>query len=514
MGLYNVNGQRRVTLVSGSTRTGIQALDGSFNAVAGDGVTPKGLYHACGGYNVTVATTPQSTIQAPDGSYYVYLGVDGYVLPGGAVNTTSVLPSWVINSSNPPDVAIDFMNNRAFLETSATPTAASVITCGRASPQNDYVNNAAGTWTAVAPNVPRISDLGLLVEENRTNSLITSSTTGAVAGAIGAGGAMPNNWNVANTSGATVTVGTPTTVNGVEVVPVTFSGTVTSTGNVSIVILTLTTAAQNDTWSGSIFAQLTAGTPLRAISTELDQLTSVGGFISGNQIPMVPTATLQRFTNIFFFNQATVGKPRWLLQFAMTNGDTPNFTVNIGWPQLELGASVTSPIRTTAAAVTRAADIVTLTTPPTFGSSYSIFGKGTPLTPVTYAANAPIVSVDDGTLTNRATPFRATATGIAGILAASTASGIFCNAGMIGNPVHAQNASGKYGTAFAPLDQAGSFNGSAAATNATGTPATGALTIHIGARADTLIFWNGFIEYSAIWPTQRVPNAQLVSMTT
>ena len=46
----------RVTVVDGSTRTGVYADDGSINVVIRDGSTRIGVYHPCGAFNVVVNT--------------------------------------------------------------------------------------------------------------------------------------------------------------------------------------------------------------------------------------------------------------------------------------------------------------------------------------------------------------------------------------------------------------------------------------------------------------------------
>lgn len=55
-----------ITLVSGTTRTGLYAADGSINAVASTTSTLKGLYHPCGAYNITFSTSPD--VYFTDGS--------------------------------------------------------------------------------------------------------------------------------------------------------------------------------------------------------------------------------------------------------------------------------------------------------------------------------------------------------------------------------------------------------------------------------------------------------------
>src|SRR5262249_37063800 len=73
-------------------------------------------------------------------------------------------------------------------------------------------------------------------------------------------------------------------------------------------------------------------------------------------------------------------------------------TLRIGWPQLELGSSVTSPIRTTNAAVTRAADVLTVTNPPPFGSAASKFASF--LQPAVLNATNTIIETSDGSANN------------------------------------------------------------------------------------------------------------------
>lgn len=73
MPLYSANGGWNVTVVDGTTRTGIYAADGSYNVVkAPTPVTkPIGAYHPCGAWYVTVSPGGPHPRRAPDGSLYV-----------------------------------------------------------------------------------------------------------------------------------------------------------------------------------------------------------------------------------------------------------------------------------------------------------------------------------------------------------------------------------------------------------------------------------------------------------
>lgn len=92
MSLYNTDGQRQVTIVTGSTYTGIQAIDGSYNGVLNDGTGILGLYHPCGAYNVTLATNPNSLVQATNGSLCIIPSINGYALAGGPASSFISIP--------------------------------------------------------------------------------------------------------------------------------------------------------------------------------------------------------------------------------------------------------------------------------------------------------------------------------------------------------------------------------------------------------------------------------------
>lgn len=65
----NLDGGTPVTIVSGSSVSGLYAADGSVNAVFASGLVPCGMYHPSGALNVTSGSGVG--IYAPDGSLYV-----------------------------------------------------------------------------------------------------------------------------------------------------------------------------------------------------------------------------------------------------------------------------------------------------------------------------------------------------------------------------------------------------------------------------------------------------------
>jgi hypothetical protein len=72
MSYYAADGSINVTVVSGSSYTGLYAADGSINVIASPGNTYVGLYAPCGAYYVTPVTdTSLRQFYAPDGSMYV-----------------------------------------------------------------------------------------------------------------------------------------------------------------------------------------------------------------------------------------------------------------------------------------------------------------------------------------------------------------------------------------------------------------------------------------------------------
>lgn len=209
---------------------------------------------------------------------------------------------------------------------------------------------------------------------------------------------------------------------------------------------------------------------------------------------------------------ATQGSP---ISFTITVAGTCVVTVvgSLNAFQLELNpgavSNPTSLIVTAGTTGARGADIVSLTTVPTFGSSYSTFFSGIPNSPMTFATGQGGLDLN-GSSTDRSELNRQATSGDPNVVGASTASGTYFNANM--TPAWATGALGKMAAGWAPSDQAVVFDAGTPTTNATGTPVTSPTItrVSIGAAVTgTQRFWNGYMVRDAFAPTTRLPNATL-----
>lgn len=385
-------------------------------------------------------------------------------------------------------------------------SAATCITTTRAS--TGYADNLEGVWTSFAVDTPRITDKGLLIEEARTNSIRNNSMQDAVAGTPGT---PPTNWTITATGLTIQLVGVGTQL-GVDYVEYRFSGTTGATfGLISFETTTQIVAANAETWVESLFTSFTNTTNIASVQLLIGEKTAAGGFIQNDALTIAPSTSLARFPFIKTLSGgATVARIQPGLLMNWSIGVAVDFTIRVGWPQIELGAFATSPIRTTTVAVTRAADVVTVATLPSFTGSYTLLAKATPITPITNGSAQAWLSVDDGTLNNRSQIARVSASGFGGITGVAASVQYYSTSGA---PALANGSSSKIAGAFAPSDQAFVGNGGTILTNSTGTPLSVPTIIHVGSRADGAIQTNGYIERIALWPTTRLSNAALQKIT-
>lgn len=377
-----------------------------------------------------------------------------------------------------------------------------------------YVNTPDGVWWLIASGVQRVAaGNGLLIEEARTDSIRVNDGTGA-SGATG-----PNNWTVGGAGGLTATW-TPAVMNGLSGVSVRFQGT-DSSGFITIFPDsngTTIAAANGQTWSPSAFIALTAGTlpgSINNFNLQIREKDGGGATLvndNGTGFQGSINSTLKRFYlggttdtgGQALTGGATIAFVSPIIAINYTLGSVIDMTLFLA-PQFELGASTTSPIKTSGSTVTRAGDVVTLTKPGVFGGAYSPYTKGVNQTIAAYPINADILGINDGTFSNALRLLKFTGS------AASAQFRVANTPTNVGGGAWTQNVTGKAAAAYAAGDQAFSFNGAAVATGAITMNAVN--TVQFGGTAGAASSWNGFVSEAAIAYQTRYPSQWLQNMT-
>ena len=302
-------------------------------------------------------------------------------------------------------------------------TMDSRVTFSRASSATYF--DSSGVLQTAGNNVARfdhnpttLAPLGLLIEEQRTNSIRNNTMVGAVAGTPGTN---PTNW----ISGTTIDnltkeiVGTGTT-NGINYIDIRLSGTSSTGGNSTIAAFETQTqiaALNTQTWTVSAWVAVVGGS-----TTNVDSLTlgvrfnDSGGtqLTTGTTSLLGTTSALTRIAVTATANNASTAFVNGAIVANFTNSSSVDITLRIGLPQLELGAFATSVIPTTNAAATRNADVASMTG--TNFSSWYRADEGTLYVEAfsyqTTSGPNGFASIEDGTTSNRIQIRRAGQTGV------------------------------------------------------------------------------------------------------
>ena len=385
------------------------------------------------------------------------------------------------------------------------------VTFTRASTGTYY--NSSGVLTSAAINEARFDynpttmvPLGLLIEEQRVNSIRNNTGVGAVAGTPGTPPTNCSFTGAATGLTRTLSIGSE---NGISYVDIKYVGT--ASGSTFAFFNTDSpsgiAAATGQVWNGSFYLKLAAGSTAGVdIKMSLLELNSGGSGVVQSLSPILtPTsANLSTHRNTLtatLSGGATVTNLQQGLRLLFTDGPI-DITLRIGLPQLELGSFATSVIPTTTAAATRAADN-SLITGTNFSSWYNAT-EGTLCTSVVTATTTTVgaaLSINDNTSSNAiqiyyfgSAQYQVVTGGVSQATLAATSTGTFKAAG-----------------AYKVNAFAASFNGAAATTDTSGTIPT-VSQLRIGALGGGSSHLNGTIKYIAYYP-RRLSNAQLQALT-
>lgn len=221
---------------------------------------------------------------------------------------------------------------------------------------------ASGLVSTVSSGQPAIGGLGLLYEPASANEVRNSTHTGAAAGSPGT---LQGSW-ATTLSGTTRTLATGTdATTGLPYLSCRWAGT-TNTANGLLMDMEGTqiiAAVTGETWATSSWLALDAGslTGVNAVRLEMTERDAAGAALvtlNGPNITLSATPTRHAFAAATGHASCAFVRPR--LRLLVNSGVAVDVTVRFVGPQAEKRAGATSLVQTTSAAVTRAADALTL----------------------------------------------------------------------------------------------------------------------------------------------------------
>jgi hypothetical protein len=414
-----------------------------------------------------------------------------------------------------PTLMLDFANT-GILDPRITFTRATTAT---------YFN-ALGVLTTAASGAARfdynpstLQPLGLLIEEARTNSIRNSTGGGAV---VGTPGTDPTNWALSPAaSGLTKEIVATGTENGIAYVDVRYYGTPSAGTNVTISFEAANNvaASSGQRWTQSTYVKLQAGS-FTNTTTTLSLLGTNGTSGTESFASSTITSTPSDLQNCRLsvtgtLAQATTTHVQPRVRIGYTVGAAFDITLRLGLPQMELGAFATSVIPTTTTALTRNADVASMTG--TNFSSWYNASQGTLLTQISAASgfnvantfgrfaiiqdalgNNTVEMFFDGNA-NQAPRYRVRNGGTNQV---------------IGNAAVAYTANTVLTStlAYKENDFAGVSRGTVDLTDTSGLVPSSPTFLSVGSEGGSVNFLNGYIRRIAYYPT-RLPNATLQALT-
>jgi hypothetical protein len=436
-----------------------------------------------------------------------------FILPHLKALTAGNFASTIFKNSA---LDLNFASTKSLIDSA---TGQNLVTFTRASSATFI--DSAGTLQTAAVDVPRFDhnpttgeSLGLLVEEQRTNSIRNNTMVGAVAGTPGT---PPTNWNQSNNTGLAANVVGTGTENGITYIDFRINGTTTGTGQTNIVFETATgvPALTGQAWTLTNYIKVQAGSTANFtnIRLVLQENTSAGvAVVSGTQDMTIPVTPLGSYRPSFtrtLSGGATVAALMPFIQCNINTGLAVDITLRIGLPQLELGAFATSAIPTSTAAATRSADVASIT-----GANFSSWyrqDEGTVFAAYDQpAVGGSIVVIDDETANNSINLFSVS---VANQRVSSNMLVASANQGrMDAGGTFTANVLNRAALAVSASGRGLSCNGSAVSTSANPSSMPTLSRLAIQGDSSFVVQKGGTIRRLTYWP-QRLPNSTLQAIT-
>ena len=338
---------------------------------------------------------------------------------------------------------------------------------------------------------------------------------GAVAGTPGT---LPTNWTGNAATDLTREVVGTGTENGIAYIDLKFTGTVAASRTQYIFFEpgNVIAASNGQSWTGSTWAKIVAGSLANITSVAFQANTRNASLVYVSTpftAAFTPTSTFTRYSGSGTATGATIAWIESFITFITASSGAIDITLRIGLPQLEQGAFATSVIPTTTAAVTRSADVASIT-----GSAFSGWyrqDEGTVFAQVIQASEVGtsrfprLWSISDGTFAERITGQRySTGTFRPNITDNSVGQAVFDV-----SPSIPAKSPGRFAYAFKLDDIGGAVNGGAVVTDTSATmPLVTQLNIGDVYTPLTTTNNNGPIRRLTYWP-QRLGNEVLQRIT-
>ena len=380
--------------------------------------------------------------------------------------------------------------------------------------------NSSGNVAVVNANLPRfdynpttLACNGLLIEESRINSTRNNTMAGAVAGTPGT---LPTYWgSFTALTGLTLSVIGTGTENGIAYLDIRINGTPSAAGayNINFDSVGGIAGLTGQTWTNSAYRRLVGGslTGVSGIRFGLAEYTAASAFIK--QTFAANYATVTNAALITQKASATIATSggattAWLLPFdqIILTGVAVDFTLRFGLPQFEQGAFATSVIQTSSGAITRNADVATMT-----GTNFSSWFNATE---GTFVVQALFGDVSSGRL---AANIHNTSNAAADRYSMGPGASQFNGSVLSSNAVQASMNSGtkasgvaKLAIAYKENDFAFCATGSTTATDSVGVLPVGLNEVRFGSRtaATPATYLNGHVQKFNYYP-QRLTNNEV-----